>query len=94
MIKPTIHLNGSSAETLAHGYTEAIRRVADALEGLARCAPNARDYYVQGDHAFAAASREHLARVAKLEEVLVEVSVLRDHVEDEQSARAARRAGR
>lgn len=79
MIKPTIHLNGSSAEDLTKGYLAAERALNEALEALAQAAPNARDYYVQGDDVFEKAREEHAARVAKLLVVKDEIHALGLH---------------
>jgi hypothetical protein len=44
---PTIHLNGTSQESLISGYLDAITALHHAGSVLARAAPNMRDYYVQ-----------------------------------------------
>lgn len=79
LTKPTIHLNGTSAEALTDMYEEAFRAVARALEAVAEAAPNARDYYVQGDGAFEKARAEHETRARKLREVQEELRALAEH---------------
>ena len=91
MIKPTIHLNGSSPDRLLDGYTNAVTALTDALEALVHGAPNGRDYYPQGDDAFRQAAREHASRVERLTSVLTELSEIGNHVSDEKDARDARR---
>lgn len=59
-MKPTIHLNGSSRETLQQGFEKAYRAINAAQEAFAECAPNARDYYVQGPDAYRRASAEYV----------------------------------
>lgn len=46
---PTIHLNGTSAETLRNEYGAASQAIAAAMEALQRCECNARDFYPQQD---------------------------------------------
>ena len=46
---PTVHLNGTSKDTLLNAYTAANSALLNALEALEACAPNGRDYYVSGD---------------------------------------------
>lgn len=77
---PSIHLNGTSKQALLEGYLEAASAVFSAAEALSEAAPNARDYYPQGDNAFKQAQEEHNARLAKLNSVLVELQQLAEHV--------------
>ena len=79
LAKPTIHLNGTSAEMLARDYGDA-RYAADlAYEKLKRTAPNGRDYYTQGANAMDRAEKEHRARLTKLQEVFDELETLIAH---------------
>jgi hypothetical protein len=80
MILPTIHMNGTSARALLEGYCNAISAIHDALDALARTAPNGRDYYPQGPDACATADREHDDRKRALMKVLNELQVLAEHV--------------
>lgn len=73
---PTIHLNGTSKERLIDGFCEVSDKINIAYEMLKQTAPNGRDYYPQGPSAFAEAEKEHLARLAKLDEVKKEIDVL------------------
>lgn len=92
MILPTIHLNGTSAETLAEGYETAASALRKALECLQDVAPNGRDYYSQGDAAFARARGEHEARLVALRSVMSDLLSLHEHAQDAADARAARRS--
>lgn len=88
MMKPTIHHNGTSAADLLEQNIEAARRLRLALMALASAAPHARDYYLQGDFAFAKAVAEHEARRKRLEDVLSDLEALIEHVSDEQDRRS------
>lgn len=48
----------------------------DALNAVATTAPNGRDYYTQGEAAYAAAPREHTARLLAVTTVLNEIERL------------------
>jgi len=71
---PTVHLNGSSPATLVDGLQVAINAVAVAIETVQDAAPNARDYYPQGDGAFIFASREHQVNADALHEIHARLS--------------------
>lgn len=79
LTKPTIHLNGSSAESLAEGYGSAGSAVQKAMEELSATAPHGRDYYLT-EGAFEKARAEHLDRVRRLQSVYDELKELRRHV--------------
>ena len=76
MTVPTIHLNGTSAQSLLNGYFKAHRAAMDAIEALARTAPNGRDYYVQEDTAIDRAKIEHDARMRRLRDVIEELEAI------------------
>jgi hypothetical protein len=69
MRKPSIHLNGTSLDALSEDYTEARCAVSRAITALEKNPPNARDYYVQGKHAYSEAVQEHYDRIRRLESV-------------------------
>jgi len=85
--KPTIHLNGTSPEALLDAYKVATGALRRAIECLHDAAPNARDYYPQGDDATRAATREHVSRAERLRSVLEELFELYEHVSDQADAR-------
>ena len=66
---PTIHMNGTGAQSLAdeyHAFYRAINRAADAL-GEATC--NGRDFYPQGSQVWEQAREERAAAFCKLAEL-------------------------
>lgn len=73
---PTIHYNGSGRARLL----EQIRAAHDAADLLAKSlqemAPHGRDYYPQGDTAFASARVEHQIRTTKVKSILDELEAL------------------
>lgn len=86
--KPTVHLNGSSRESLSSGYEKAANAVQAAMDALSETAPNARDYYVQsgkgaGSHAtpFDQAVAEYTYRMAALQRVYDELAALWESVQ-------------
>jgi hypothetical protein len=76
MILPTIHLNGTSRESLLEGYQEAIDALVEAGRKVAAAGPNGRDYYVQGNKAFPQAMDEHEARLTKIRKVILELEAI------------------
>ena len=52
---PTIHLNGTSRQTLAQGYDAADDALYEFINAFGAIEFNARDYYVQGPEAWSAA---------------------------------------
>lgn len=76
MIKPTIHLNGTSREALHEGYRVAYDAVSDALAAVRRTHPNGRDYYPQDKANLITALAEHYRREGVLEKVLAELEEL------------------
>jgi hypothetical protein len=69
MMKPTIHLNGTSQRELELEAREAYDAVDKAIEAMCRMTVHGRDYYPQGNEATHEAIREHRARIAKLQSV-------------------------
>lgn len=49
MIFPTIHLNGTGAETLKKEYAKAYQAIEEAMNALTSATLHARDYYVHPD---------------------------------------------
>lgn len=77
---PTVHLNGTSFAGLYDPLVRAGDDLSAALGSLAECAPHGRDYYLQGEDAYAKARTEHLSRVARLQSVLDELMAMARHV--------------
>lgn len=76
MMKPTVHMNGTSREELEKQFSDAYEAVEAALVAVRRAAPNGRDYYVQSPNAIIAAGDEHAARVNALMAMLGEYEAL------------------
>lgn len=91
---PTVHLNGTSAESLLEAYDKAGRALALAQAALEECSPHARDYYPQGtavdlegNDAFDNAHNEHLARCNSLANLRAQLIGLTDSVRDQLTER-------
>jgi hypothetical protein len=89
MRKPTVHVNGTDAQTLFDNYYNALRKVKDAIKALNECAPNGRDYYLQrhmpenlGDP-IGEAIDEHRQRLVALGNIERELQALAEHVQSE-----------
>ncbi len=87
---PTVHLNGTSFAGLYDPMVRAVEEVAGAVAALAECAPHGRDYYLQGEDAYAKAREEHLSRLNRLQSVLDEVKVLARQVKKQREDRPSR----
>jgi hypothetical protein len=77
---PTIHLNGSGRSHLQEEYNAALHALRVSLEAMAHSPPNARDYYPQGDNAFAEARAEHEARMRKINELVADYEKIVEHL--------------
>ena len=66
---PTIHLNGTGRKMLTEGYQSAYVAVQAAIRAFNEIEFNARDYYVQSDGAWSAASTERVCAAAHLLQV-------------------------
>lgn len=91
---PTIHLNGSGAESLREGYIDAYQAVEAAIQAVMAAAPHGRDYYVQPGDAYEAARAEHVSRLARLLTVKDELEALALAVSRQQRERDERRVSR
>lgn len=94
MIKPTIHLNGSSPESLREGYRKAAEALYDAISALCEAGPHGRDYYLQSNTAIYEAVAEHASRVDRLKSVQDELVQLAEHVQEQIDERDHSRAMR
>lgn len=79
MMKPSIHLNGTSRGDLFDAYVDATVAVEAAIDAVAKAYPHGRDYYPQGDDAFDKARAEHNARLEALNKVANELHRLSEH---------------
>lgn len=82
LTRPLIHINGTSAHTLANDYGLARNALVDAIDSLGRCWPHGRDYYPLGGDALAKAQDEHRSRLKRLHSVLDELYQLEEHCAD------------
>jgi hypothetical protein len=74
---PTIHLNGSNAESLKNEYIQAYIVAGELLNKLQAIDLNGRDYYVQADErAFEQARQESSARYMAVKTIRAEL----DHI--------------
>jgi hypothetical protein len=80
ILLPSVHMNGTSRQELLSLNFAALRAIDAALTALRAAAPNARDFYVQGDYAFTVARAEHRCRVAALEQVREEQEKIVAHL--------------
>jgi hypothetical protein len=79
---PTIHLNGTSAQSLLDDIRDAAIAVRAAMDALSRTAPNGRDYYPQGNDALIIASGQHAERMARLRSVYAELQQIGEYLAD------------
>lgn len=70
---PTIHLNGTSRESLLQEYEAAFHAVHAAYEKVQALTVHGRDYYVQGTTAFPLAQAEHQHRLEQLSTIMHEL---------------------
>jgi len=82
MIKPTVHLNGTSREMLQEGYRVAYSAVTKAIATIQQIEFNPRDYYVQGPEAWSQAVEEMTARIAALQKVRDELDEILESLEE------------
>ena len=66
---PTIHANGTGAQTLYNGYQDARHRLLEAIRAFEAVEFNARDYYPQSPEAWTDARAERVAMAQKLGDV-------------------------
>jgi hypothetical protein len=74
---PTVHLNGTSRAELERQLEAAATAVRDAIVTVGGAAPNARDYYPQGDDAFRVAARQHAGWLVQLGDILTSLETVR-----------------
>lgn len=93
LTRPTIHLNGTSAEELFEQVCNVLRDLRSARAVMAAAAPHGRDYPIN-DYSFIHANSEHTDRLLRLGSIIREYEALAEHIADERDAREARRAPR
>jgi len=80
MMHPTVHINGTSKESLTKQWCDAHEACREALRKLAEAAPHGRDYYPQGPDAYYQAREEHVARMQKIQDVINDMAYLAEEV--------------
>lgn len=66
---PTIHLNGTSPETLRDDYERVYRLLNQTIDALEKAEFNLRDFYPQGEDGWLNAKKEREEIFKKLQEV-------------------------
>lgn len=66
---PTIHMNGTSAQSLLDDICAALDAIRTAEDAMRKVTPNGRDYYPQGENAILEALRQHANRLHNLHAV-------------------------
>jgi hypothetical protein len=76
---PTIHINGTGAETLRAEYQALSEALQAAEDRLLAATCNGRDFYPQGPDAYYVARQERDGMLAKLREIMDYAAAWRDH---------------
>jgi hypothetical protein len=76
---PTIHINGTGAETLRAEYQSLSEALQAAEDRLLAATCNGRDFYPQGTDAYCSARFERSEMLAKLREIMDYANAWRDH---------------
>jgi hypothetical protein len=79
---PRVHLNGTSSIELLDCLMYAAEAVDAAYCKLKQCAPNGRDYYLDGPDAMREAQEQHEDRLRRLNSVYQELQALQEAVID------------
>ncbi len=87
MAVPTIHLNGTTADELLAGYSEAKYQLSLARDAIAKTAPNGRDYYPQGPNAIVRAEIAHRGRVLTVENLMDELDAIMEAIASQRDER-------
>jgi hypothetical protein len=78
---PTVHLNGTSRESLLIQVSDAAHALDAAWTALCAMAPHGRDYYPQGVLALRDAEREHSARLDAISTVYLDLMALWERID-------------
>jgi len=82
LVKPTIHLNGTSRTEMLGSYQDACSAISTAMRRVNATCPNGRDYYPQGNDVLARAIEQHVDRVVRLQSVLAELQEIAETIYD------------
>jgi hypothetical protein len=81
---PSIHLNGTSANTLCTEIQLAHEALGNASEALSNMTVHGRDHYVKADkESFSKAQAEHRARFVALEKIKTELMEIYQGIRDQ-----------
>ena len=73
---PVVHINGTGKASLVHQLKAAFHAGRAFQDALVEARPNARDYYVAGDEAFAEAQAKHTARLNTVRQVMDDLAAI------------------
>ncbi len=76
---PTIHRNGTSADSLTEDLCDAMTALLDAIKAVEQCAPNMRDYYLGEGADYTVACAEHAERLKQIVAVRRELNTIAEH---------------
>ncbi len=77
---PTVHMNGTSRDSLLEGLCEAVHALHEAGRKMAAACPNGRDHYPQGPGAINVALSQHEARLQKIREIVKEYETIAEAI--------------
>lgn len=79
--KPTVHLNGTSAEELSNQWLEVLSAALRLEKALQDAQPHDRDYYVQDEQGLGLVARnENRARLSAVAEIERDAREMRAHI--------------
>ncbi len=81
---PTIHMNGTSAESLLKDLMTAYHATAQLQSAMRDVTPNARDYYTQGDEAATKARNDHATRQKMISDIRTDLETIIIGIQDQQ----------
>jgi hypothetical protein len=73
---PTVHGNGTGAKGLRDQIMEVSRALRAAMEAMGQAMPHGRDYYPQGNDAYAPARKAHQALIKQVSDIEKKYRVL------------------
>jgi len=73
---PTVHMNGDTKATLVSDNVAAHNAIDNAIDIVAKAAPNGRNFYPQGDGAINEAIAQHFKRIEGLKAVRQEFETI------------------
>lgn len=81
LMVPTIHMNGTSKESLIEDICAATLALSKAHNAVCQTCPNGRDYYVQPKENFKLARIQHVSRLERLESVRLELEQIAEEID-------------